>query len=114
MSFERCPDPVWLSGGTLNHLADEPTDMPEADAPDDLPDRIVSVLEAADVDGPVSAGRLQRLLARDGIDVACDPRDLFRPRGGGPPRRGARPAVYPRRGLTPTAFRAYLFLRPEV
>ncbi|MFT4949058.1 MAG: hypothetical protein ACI9CA_001190 [Natronomonas sp.] len=70
MSFERCPDPVWLSGGTLNHLADEPADMPKADAPDDLPDRIVSVLKAADTDGPVSAGRLQRLLARDGIDVA--------------------------------------------
>lgn len=71
MSFERCPDPVWLSGGTLNHLADEPEDMPEADAPDDLPDRIVSVLKAAEVDGPVSAGRVQRLLARDGIDVAA-------------------------------------------
>jgi len=71
MSFERCPDPVWLSGGTLNHLADEPDDVSEADAPADLPDRIVSVLREADVDGPVSTGRLQRLLARDGIDVAA-------------------------------------------
>ena len=70
MSFERCPDPVWLSGGTLNHLAPEPSDMSTAEPPADLPDRIVSVLEAADVDGPVSAGRVQRLLARDGIDVA--------------------------------------------
>lgn len=71
MSFERCPDPVWLSGGTLNHLADEPDDMVETDAPEDLPDRIVSVLRDADTDGPVSAGRVQRLLARDGIDVAA-------------------------------------------
>jgi hypothetical protein len=71
MSFERCPDPVWLSGGTLNHLADQEEDMAEADAPDDLPDRIVRVLRDADTDGPVSTGRVQRLLARDGIDVAA-------------------------------------------
>ena len=71
MSFERCPDPVWLSGGTLNHLADEAEDMPAADAPADLPDRIVRVLREADADGPVSTGRVQRLLARDGIDVAA-------------------------------------------
>lgn len=44
--------------------------MAEADAPEDLPDRIVDVLEAADVEGTVSVGRIQRLLARDGIDVA--------------------------------------------
>jgi len=44
--------------------------MPTAEAPADLPDRIVAVLAEADVDGPASTGRIQRLLARDGIDVA--------------------------------------------
>jgi hypothetical protein len=44
--------------------------MPDAEPPEDLPERIVGVLEAADLDGPATAGRIQRLLARDGIDVA--------------------------------------------
>ncbi|MFB6256211.1 MAG: hypothetical protein ABEH58_05705 [Haloplanus sp.] len=42
--------------------------MPASDPPDDLPDRVVAALRGAD--GPVSAGTLQRRLARDGLDVA--------------------------------------------
>lgn len=42
--------------------------MPTSEVPDDLPDRIVRVL--GDVEEPVSVGRIQRLLANDGIDVA--------------------------------------------
>jgi hypothetical protein len=42
--------------------------MPVSTPPDDLPDRIVRVL--ADEEGPATPGRVQRLLARDGIDVA--------------------------------------------
>lgn len=42
--------------------------MRESEAPDDLPDRVVRVLDG--VDGSASPGRVQRLLARDGIDVA--------------------------------------------
>ena len=56
------------AAGRLNRPATEPAAMPTSDVPDDLPDRIVRVLD--DVDGTVSVGRIQRLLAKDGIDVA--------------------------------------------
>jgi len=55
-------------GGRLNRAALERAVMPTSDVPDDLPDRIVRVLN--DAGDTVSVGRIQRLLARDGIDVA--------------------------------------------
>jgi len=57
-----------LSPDSPNWPAAVVTRMPTSDVPDDLPDRIVRVLD--DTDEPVSVGRIQRLLARDGIDVA--------------------------------------------
>jgi hypothetical protein len=53
---------------TLNRPRPDALACRRATFPDDLPDRVVHVL--GDVDEPASVGRIQRLLAADGIDVA--------------------------------------------
>lgn len=60
--------PSTVAAVRLNRPAFLSATMPTSDVPDDLPDRIVRVLDGAD--GTVSVGHIQRRLARDGIDVA--------------------------------------------